>query len=80
MTKSLLLTLVLSISIATPLVIYLTPTDEYDVVLKDGERFKAKHVNWYSSGHVDITKESGERILVPESQIKQIKVIEDDKH
>ena len=76
-----ILVLVLGIAIATPLIIFLTPKDdEYDVVLLDGEHFKATHINWYSSGHVDITRENGERLLVPECRVKKIKVIEDEEH
>lgn len=80
MIKKQILVLVFGIAIGTPIVIFFTHKEEYDVVLMDGERFKATHVNWYSSGHVDITKETGERILVPESRIKKIKVIEDEKY
>lgn len=80
MIKKQILVLVLGIAIATPIIIFLTPKDEYDVVLMDGEHFKAIHVNWYSSGHVDITRENGERLLVPECRVKTIKVIEDEKH
>lgn len=80
MIKKQILVLVLGIAIATPIVIFFTRKEKYDVVLSDGEHFKAKQVNWYSSGHVDITKETGERLLVPEHRVKTIKVIEDEKY
>jgi hypothetical protein len=47
----------------------------YSISLKNGSKMEAKRINFYPSGFYDIHKCGGERIVIPETSIKEIKNI-----
>jgi hypothetical protein len=50
-------------------------TCNMNITMNNGKSFKARKVNWYTFGVVDITKCSDERIQVPTQTVKDVKFI-----
>jgi len=54
---------------------YNKPSSIFLVVTKNGEVYRAKKVNWYKSGFIDIRKCDGGIIALPENSIDTVKKI-----